>query len=109
MTRIVIDVKFILICVAVVLGCFAFALIVKSRRRDERMIVQQNPLPPMRGSLGSEVRRVDVALGRDILRLLEEGDRGQAVALVRERTGWGPQEASDAVERLDSLRKRVSS
>jgi hypothetical protein len=103
------DAKFILIVVAVVVACFAFAVVLKSRRRDGRMIVQSNPLPPMRASLGGETRRVDVALGRDILRLLEEGDRVAAVALVRERTGWGPQEASEAVERLDSLRKRVSS
>lgn len=103
------DVKFILVCVGVVLACFALVVVVKSRRRDGRMIVQQNPLPPMRGSLRGETRRVDVALGRDILRLLEDGDRVEAVALVRERTGWGPQEASEAVERLDSLRKRVSS
>lgn len=91
----------------VVLLLLVFAL--RSRRRDERMIVQPQSLPPMRGSLGGETRRVDVSLGRDILRLLEDGDRLQAVALVRERTGWGPQEASEAVERLDSLRKRVSS
>jgi len=103
------DAKFILIVVAVVVVCFALAVAVKSRRRDGRMIVQPQPLPPMRASLGGATRRVDVALGRDILRLLEEGDREAAVALVRERTGWGPQEASEAVERLDSLRKRVSS
>ena len=103
------DAKFILIVVAVLVACFAFALVLKSRRRDGRMIVQQRAMPPMRASLGGETRRVDVALGRDILRLLEDGDRAGAVALVRERTGWGEQEASEAVERLDSLRKRVSS
>jgi hypothetical protein len=108
-TLIVIDAKFILIFLAVVVACFAFALVLKSRRRDERMIVQQSPLPTMRTSLGGPVRRVDVALGRELLQMLEGGDRAGAVALVRERTGWGPQEASEAVERLDSLRKRVSS
>jgi hypothetical protein len=103
------DAKFILVCVGVVLACFAFVVILKSRRRDGQMLVQPQPLPRMRGSLGGETRRVDVGLGREILRLLEEGNRAEAVALVRERTGWGPQEASEAVERLDSLRKRVSS
>jgi len=98
---------FLSLAAVVVLFLLVFAL--RSRRRDERMLVPQNPLPPMRGSLRGETRRVDVALGRDILRLLEDGDRAEAVALVRERTGWGPQEASEAVERLDSLRKRVSS
>lgn len=102
--------KLILVCAAVALACFALVALLKSRRRDERMVVQQTPpMPPMRASLGGETRRVDVALGRDILRLLEDGDRAQAVALVRERMGWGEQEASEAVERLDSLRKRVSS
>ena len=103
------DAKFILIFVAVVVACVAFAVIVRSRRRDERMIMQSQPLPPMRASLRGPVRRVDVALGRELLQMLEEGDRVEAIALVRERTGWGAQEASEAVERLDSLRKRVSS
>jgi len=101
--------KFILIFVVVVVACFAFAVARRSRRRDERMIVQSQPLPPMRASMGGPVRRVDVSLGRELLQMLENGDRAGAVALVCERTGWGPQEASEAVERLDSLRKRVSS
>jgi hypothetical protein len=102
------DAKFILL-IFIALACIALVFILKSRRRNEPMILQRNPLPRARGSVGGETRRVDVALGRDILRLLEAGQRPRAVALVRERTGWGPQEASDAVERLDSLRKRVSS
>ena len=103
------NMSFMLVCITALLVCLALVAVLKSRRRDERMIVQPQPLPPMRGSLGGPVRRVDVALGRELLQMLEAGDRPQAIALVRERTGWGPQEASEAVERLDSLRKRVSS
>ena len=72
------------------------------------MVVQPRPLPEMKGSLGPHAaRRVDVALGREILHLLEAGRRDEALALVRERTGWGAEEADEAVARLENLRKRV--
>jgi hypothetical protein len=73
------------------------------------MVVQPRPLPVAKGSLDAPARRVDVALGREILHLLEAGRRDEAVALARERTGWGTQEADEAVVRLDRLRRRLES
>jgi len=92
-----------------VAACVAAAALVRSRRRGGPMLVQPRPMPEMRGSLHVPTRRVDVALGREILHLLEAGRRDEAVALVRERTGWGAQEADEAVVRLDNLRKRLES
>ena len=86
----------------------ALALL-RSRRRRGPMLTQPRPLPAMRGSLDAPARRLDVGLGREILHLLEAGRREEAVALVRERTGWGAQEADEAVARLDRLRKRLES
>jgi len=63
----------------------------------------------LKGSLDAPARRLDVGLGREILHLLEAGRREEAVALVSERTGWGAQEADEAVARLDRLRKRLES
>jgi len=73
------------------------------------MVTQPRPLPPLKGSLDAPARRLDVGLGREILHLLEAGRREEAAALVRERTGWGAQEADEAVARLDKLRKRLES
>lgn len=86
----------------------AFALL-KSRRRAGPMLIQPRPLPSMKSSLDAPARRLDVGLGREILHLLEAGRREEAAALVRERTGWGAQEADEAVTRLDKLRKRLES
>lgn len=86
----------------------AFALL-KSRRRAGPMLIQPRPLPVMKSSLDAPARRLDVGLGREILHLLEAGRREEAAALVRERTGWGAQEADEAVTRLDKLRKRLES
>lgn len=102
------DAKLLLI-VVVVAACLAAVVVLRSRRRGGPMVVQPRPLPEMKGSLHVPVRRVDVALGREILHLLEAGRRDEAVALVRERTGWGAQEADEAVVRLDKLRKRLES
>jgi hypothetical protein len=92
-------------CVVLPLLVFAFV----SRRRDGRMIVQQDPLPRMSGSLDAESRHIGVALGREILGFLEKGQKPEAVKLVRERTGWSLKESLNAVERLESLRKRIES
>jgi hypothetical protein len=81
----------------------------RSRRRAGQMLTQPRPLPAMKGSPDAPARRLDVGLGREILHLLEAGRRAEAVALVRERTGWGEQEADEAVVRLDRLRKRLES
>ena len=65
----------------------------------------------MKGSLGANARgrRVDVALGREMLEMLETGRRAEAVALVRERTGWGAQKADETVAKLEKLMKRLES
>ena len=75
------------------------------------MVLQSQPLPTMKGSLDASAgtRRIDVPLGRELANLLETGRRPEAVALVRERTGWGAQEADEAVVRLENLMKRLES
>ena len=73
------------------------------------MLTQARPLPAMKGSLDANARgrRVDVALGREILELLETGRRAEALALVRERTGWDEQEADEVIDRLERLMNRL--
>lgn len=91
---------------SMLVGVFA---LLRSRRRAGPMLTQTRPLPEMKGSFDTPARRLDVGLGREILHLLEAGRREEAAALVRERTGWGAQEADEAVARLDRLRKRLES
>ena len=100
--------RILLIVWVVLMLAGAFALL-RSRRRDGPMVTQPRPLPPLKSSLDAPARRLDVGLGREILHLLEAGRREEAAALVRERTGWGAQEADEAVARLDKLRKRLES
>jgi hypothetical protein len=52
---------------------------------------------------------VSVGLGREILEMLEAGRRAEAVALVRETTGWGAAEADEAVAKLENLKRRLES
>ncbi len=99
----------ILLIVWVVLMLVGAVALLRSRRRAGPMLTQTRPLPQMKGSLDAPARRVDVGMGREILHLLEAGRREEAVALVRERTGWGAQEADEAVVRLDKLRRRLES
>jgi hypothetical protein len=101
------DVKLLLICAVVVLACFVLVVMWRSKREGGPMVVRQRPMPPLKGSLGAPERRVDVKLGREILHLLEAGRRAEAVALVREQTEWGVEEAEAAVVRLENLMKRV--
>jgi hypothetical protein len=104
------DAKLLLIFAVAALACFLLGVLIKSRRRDEQMIVQQQQqLPLMKGSLDKKSRRVDVALGKEILQLLEDGRRTEARALVRESTGWSAAEAETAVVRLEKLMKRMGS
>lgn len=100
--------RILLIVGVVLLAAGAFALL-RSKRRGGPMLTQPRPLPAMKNSLDAPARRLDVGLGREILHLLEAGRREEAAALVRERTGWGAQEADEAVARLDKLRKRLES
>jgi hypothetical protein len=105
------DANLLLIFAVASLACFVLGVLIKSRRRDGRMLLQQKPLPPLKGSLDASAhgRRVDVALGHEILEMLEAGRRAEAVALVRERTGWSAEEADAALVKLDNLRKRLES
>ena len=75
------------------------------------MLSLTRTLPAMKGSLDASAgrRRIDVAMGREIAHLLETGQRPEAVALVRERTGWGAQEADETVSKLEKLMKRLES
>jgi hypothetical protein len=100
--------RIFLIGLAALMLAGAWALL-RSRRRPGPALTQARPLPQTKGSPDAPARRLDVALGREILHLLEAGRREEAVALVRERTGWGAQGADEAVARLDKLRKRLES
>ena len=104
------DARFLLAAAAVAVVLLAAALWLRSRRRGGPMVEQTRAAPKMKGSLdaGSR-RRVSVELGREILALLETGRRAEAVALVRETTGWGAAEADEAVTKLENLKKRLES
>jgi hypothetical protein len=103
------DLSLLLIVGAVLMACLVALALLRSRRRGGPMVIQSQTLPVMKSSLDAPARRLDVGLGREILHLLEAGQREEAAALVRERTGWGAQEADEAVVRLDNLRKRLES
>ena len=103
------DAKLLLICAAV-LAAFVAVVALWRARRGGPMVVQTRVMPPMKGSLDAAAgRRVSVGLGREILQMLETGRREEAVALVRETTGWGAAEADEAVARLENLKKRLES
>lgn len=106
--------QFLLIAVsaAVIRGAVALAaLLARSRRGGGGgpMIEQPRALPPLKGSLDAAPggRPVGVALGREILPLLEEGKLEEAAAVVSGRTGRGREEARAAVGRLGLLKKRL--
>ena len=103
------EAKYLLVAAAVaVLAVAAFALR-RLRRGGGPMVTQTRAMPPLKGSLDARPggRAINVALGRELLPLLEEGRTGEAVALVRGRTGWGEEEARASVERLARLMKRL--
>jgi hypothetical protein len=100
----------LLIVGVVLMVCAVVFALLRSRRRGGPMVVQTRAMPPLKGSLDAEARgRVSVALGREMLELLETGRREEAVALVRRTTGWGAQEADEAVVKLENLKKRLES
>jgi hypothetical protein len=103
--------KILLAAAIATLACLALVILLKSRRRAGPMLPPPPGLPPMKGSLDANARgrRVDVALGREILEMLETNQRAEAVALVRERTGWGAEQADAAVVKLENLWKRLES
>ncbi|HEV2859375.1 MAG TPA: hypothetical protein VGX48_00045 [Pyrinomonadaceae bacterium] len=102
------DVLLPLLCGAGLLACLLVVVgLLLSRRHGGLMLTQPKSMPPMKSSLGAAPRGPDLALGREILPLLEQGRTPEAVALVRERTGWGAAEAEAAVAELENLRKRL--
>ena len=104
------DAKLLLICAAVLAVFVAVVALWRARRGGGPMVVQTRVMPPMKGSLDAATgRRVSVNLGREILQMLETGRREEAVALVRETTGWGAAEADEAVAKLENLKKRLES
>jgi hypothetical protein len=105
------DAKLLLIFAAALAALVAVLALRRARRAGGPMLTQTRPLPQMKGSLdaGPRGRSINVALGREILQLLEAGRRVEAVRLVRERTGWGLSEADEAVGKLESLKKRLES
>jgi hypothetical protein len=88
-------------------ACVALVAVARARRGDGRMIVQTRAMPHMQSSFGDAHTRIGVGLGRELLPLLEAGEKAQAVRLLRERAGLDAAEAEAAVERLDGLRKRL--
>lgn len=95
-----------------VLVVVALAALLKSRRRETGpMLSRGQALPPMKGSLDANKRGrgVDTSLGREILEMLETGRRAEAVAIIRERTGWGAEEAEASLAKLERLKKRLES
>ena len=105
------DAKLLLICAVALAALLAAVALWWRRRGGGPMLLQTRPLPPLKGSLDARAGRrgVSVGLGREIVELLETGRREEAVALVRETTGWGAREADEAVVKLDNLRKRLES
>ena len=88
-------------------ACLLLVALTRTRRRDAQMISQPRTLPHMHSSFGDAHTRIGVGLGRELLPLLEAGEKEQAARLLRERAGLDAAEAEAAVERLDGLRKRL--
>jgi hypothetical protein len=104
------EAKLLLIGAAALAVLVALVALRRARGGGGPMVVQTRVMPTMKGSLDASAgRRVSVSLGREILEMLETGRREEAVALVRETTGWGAAEADEAVARLENLKKRLES
>ena len=94
---------------AIVVACLLLVALTRSGRRDGRMVLQTRAMPHMNSSFGGAHPRIGVGLGRELLALLEAGEKERAARLVSERAGLGAAEAEAAVERLDGLRRRLES
>jgi tetrahydromethanopterin S-methyltransferase subunit G len=103
------DAKLIFGLVVGVILLALLAALIRSRRGDGRMLTGGGTLPHMNSSFGDMHPRIGVALGRELLGLLESGEKAQAARLVRERAGLDAAEAEALIERLDGLRKRLES
>jgi hypothetical protein len=104
------DLKLLAAGAGLVLACLALYAVVKSRRREGPMLTQGEGLPPLKGSLDANARGrgVSVELAEEIIDLLDAGRRAEAVAVVRERTGWDAQRAEKMLAWAEDFRKRIS-
>ncbi len=102
------DVQLLLVAGAAAVVLAAAALLLRSRRGEGPMVEQARPMPRMRGSGdAAEPHTIGVALGRELLPLLEQGKFEEAAAVVTGRTGWTHEESLAAVRRLELLMKRL--
>jgi hypothetical protein len=101
----------LLLFIAAVAACLAVVVLLRSRQRGGPMLTRQHTLPHLKGSLDANRRGrgVDLALGEEVLNLLEGGRRAEVLALVRERTGWGEEEAEQMVAKLEKWKRRLES
>ena len=106
------DAKLLLAVVLAVAVLAALAALIRTRRRESGpMLTGGQALPPMKGSLDADRqgRRVLLKDGHVILEMLETNRRAEAVALIRERTGWGAEEAEAMLAKLERLKERLES
>jgi succinylarginine dihydrolase len=85
-------------------------VVLRSRGRGGRMIEQSARLPAMRSTFdGGAIahKRISVKLGEELLQMLNEGRRDEALRLVRERTGISDVEAETAIRRYETLKERL--
>jgi hypothetical protein len=84
-------------------------VVLRSRGRGGQMIEQSARLPAMRSTFDGVVvhKRISVKLGEELLRMLNEGRRDEALRLVRERTGLSDVEAETAIRRYETLKERL--
>jgi len=103
------DAKFLLVALTVVVALVAAALLLRrARRGGGPMLGQPQALAGMKGSHdAAQERSIGVALGREILPLLEQGKFEEAADVVSARTGWGREESLASVKRLELLMKRL--
>lgn len=105
------EAKLLLLVAAFGAACLAVFVLLWSGRRGGPMLTRQNRPPPLKGSLDANRRGrgVDLALGEEILNLLEAGRRAEVLAIVRERTGWDAEEAERMVAKLEKWKRRLES
>jgi hypothetical protein len=105
------DARLLLLCGAVLAALLLVFALLRSRRRGGPMLTQARPLPPMKGSLDATAARrgVSLELGQEIYGLLEAGRHAEAVARVREVSGWDAEEAERMVAKLETWKRRLES